>query len=125
MSGGRAIFASGSPFPAFEHAGGRLVPSQANNAYIFPGVGLGAIVTGARRVTNEMFLAAARTLAASTTTADLAHGSVFPPLDRIRGISAAIATAVAEVAYERGLASEPRPADLPAFIERQMFTPGY
>ena len=124
-SRGRAIFASGSPFPAFDWQGRRLVPSQANNAYIFPGVGLGAIAVSARRVTNEMFLAAARTLADSAGDSDLAQGSLFPPLDRIRAISASIATAVAGVAYQRGLATEPAPQDLYPFIERQMFTPEY
>jgi malate dehydrogenase (oxaloacetate-decarboxylating)(NADP+) len=124
-SGGRAIFASGSPFPAFDWQGRRLVPSQANNAYVFPGVGLGAIAAGARRVTNEMFLAAARTLADCAGDSDLSHGSLFPPLDRIRAISASIATAVAAVAYERGLATEPAPQELYGFIERQMFDPGY
>jgi malate dehydrogenase (oxaloacetate-decarboxylating)(NADP+) len=124
-SGGRAIFASGSPFPPFEWRGRRLLPSQANNAYIFPGVGLGAIACGARRITNEMFLAAARTLADSAGDAELSHDSLFPPLDRIRALSASIATAVAGVAYRRGLASEPAPPDLYSFIERQMFEPGY
>jgi len=124
-SGGRAIFASGSPFPPVERSGRRFVPSQANNAYIFPGVGLGAIACGARRVTNEMFLAAARVLADTAGDADLAQGSLFPPIDRIRSISASIATAVADVAYERGLATEPRPANLRAFVERQMYDPAY
>jgi malate dehydrogenase (oxaloacetate-decarboxylating)(NADP+) len=101
------------------------VPSQANNAYIFPGVGLGAIASGARRVTNEMFLAAARVLADRASASDLAQGSLFPPLDRIREISASIATAVAEIAYARGLASEPRPADLRGGIERLMYVPTY
>jgi malate dehydrogenase (oxaloacetate-decarboxylating)(NADP+) len=124
-SGGRAIFASGSPFPVAECHGQLFVPSQANNAYIFPGVGLGAIACGARRVTNEMFLAAARVLADATNSEDLALGSLFPPLDRIRGISASIAIAVANVAYERGLATEPRPADLRARVERLMYVPTY
>jgi malate dehydrogenase (oxaloacetate-decarboxylating)(NADP+) len=124
-SGGRAIFASGSPFPAVEWSGRALVPSQANNAYIFPGVGLGAIACGARRVTNEMFMAAARVLADTADKADLERGSVFPPLDRIRSISASIAAAVAGVAYDRGLSTEPRPQDLRAFVERHMFVPGY
>jgi malate dehydrogenase (oxaloacetate-decarboxylating)(NADP+) len=124
-SGGRAVFASGSPFPPFEYGGRRFVPSQANNAYIFPGVGLGAIACGARRITNDMFMTAARTLADTVSDSDLAQGSLFPPLDRIRGISASIAVAVASVAYEQDLADEPRPADLRGSIERLMYVPTY
>jgi malate dehydrogenase (oxaloacetate-decarboxylating)(NADP+) len=124
-SGGRAIFASGSPFAPFDCEGKTFVPSQANNAYVFPGVGLGAIVSGASRVTNEMFLVAARTLAAATTDADRARGSLFPPLDRIRDISASIASAVARVAYAHGLATIPRPSDVDAAIRAQMFVPDY
>lgn len=124
-SGGRAIFASGSPFPVAECHGQHFRPSQANNAYIFPGVGLGAIASGARRVTNEMFLTAARVLAEEATAEDLGIGSLFPPLDRIRPISASIATAVANVAYERGIATEPRPGDVRARVESLMYVPTY
>jgi malate dehydrogenase (oxaloacetate-decarboxylating)(NADP+) len=124
-SGGRAIFASGSPFPPCESHGRLLVPAQANNAYIFPGLGLAALASGARRITDDMFMTAARTLADSPTDADLARGSVFPPLDRIRGISASIATAVAEVAYAHALATEPEPADVRGSIERLMYEPAY
>jgi len=124
-SGGRAIFASGSPFAPFEFQGRTLVPSQANNAYIFPGVGLGAIAAGARRVTTEMFMTAARTLADAVTDADLAQGSVFPPLDRIRGLSAGIAAAVAQVAWDRGLATGPRPTDFGRLVEGLTYLPAY
>jgi malate dehydrogenase (oxaloacetate-decarboxylating)(NADP+) len=124
-SGGRAIFASGSPFPVAECHGQLFVPSLANNAYIFPGVGLGVIASGARRVTNEMFLAAARVLAEATRPDDLALGSLFPPLDRIRGISASIAIAVANVAYDRGFATEPRPDDVRERVEKLMYVPTY
>jgi malate dehydrogenase (oxaloacetate-decarboxylating)(NADP+) len=124
-SGGRAIFASGSPFAPVAFGGRTLVPGQANNAYIFPGVALGVVACGARRVTDSMFLVAARTLAAGVGEADLAQGSIYPPLRRIREISAAIATAVAELAYDTGLASEPRPDDLRAFIEGQTYDPSY
>ena len=124
-SGGRAVFASGSPFAAVEYKGRTLVPSQANNAYIFPGIGLGAIACGARRITSEMFLAAAATLANSAGEEDLRRGSVLPPLDRIRGISVSIAAAVAKIAHERGLASEPRPPDLDAAVELLMYEPTY
>ncbi len=80
---------------------------------------------GARRVTDEMFLAAARALADEVTEADQAHGRIFPPLSRIRVISASIAAAVAGVAYETGLATEPRPDDLRSFMEAQMYDPSY
>jgi malate dehydrogenase (oxaloacetate-decarboxylating)(NADP+) len=124
-SGGRAVFASGSPFPQAEYDGRTFVPSQANNAYIFPGLGLGAIACGARRITNEMFMTAARVLADKVSDAHLAQGSVFPPLERIREISASIAAAVADLAYERGLATAPRPADLRGFVEGLMYDPTY
>jgi len=124
-SGGRAIFASGSPFPPVEVGGRTLAPAQANNSYIFPGVGLGVIVCGATRVIDEMFLIAARTLAATVTEADIRHGAIFPALGRIREVSASIATAVAGVAYERNIATEPRPADLHAFVQSQMYDPKY
>jgi malate dehydrogenase (oxaloacetate-decarboxylating)(NADP+) len=124
-SRGRAVFASGSPFPPCDFEGTTIVPGQANNVYIFPGIGLGAIACGARRVTDEMFLSAARTLAAEVSEADLARGSLFPPLRSIRKISAAIAVAVARVAYERGVAMEPQPDDLHAFITAGMYQPRY
>jgi len=124
-TGGRAIFASGSPFAPVDYEGKTFVPGQGNNAYIFPGVGLGAIVSDASRVTDEMFFASARTLADQVTERDLELGRVYPPLDSIRDVSAAIATAVAEVAYQRGLARRPRPDDLAAAVRAEMFEPDY
>ena len=124
-SGGRAIFASGSPFAPVTIAGRTLAPGQANNAYIFPGVALGVIACASRRVTDPMFLAAARTLASGVSESDLGRGSLYPPLGRIREISLDIATAVANVAYDAGLAAEPRPDDLRAFIAGQMYSPAY
>jgi malate dehydrogenase (oxaloacetate-decarboxylating)(NADP+) len=122
---GRALFASGSPFPAATFGGRTYVPRQGNNSYIFPGVGMGAIVCRARRVTNEMFLVAAQTLAAQVTDGDLAQGSLYPPLNAIRGVSAHIATAVAGVAYRQGLAAAPEPPDILAAVKHAMYEPEY
>ena len=124
-SDGRGIFASGSPFPDFTLNGRTYKPGQGNNSYIFPGVGLGVIVSQSRRVTDEMFFVAAKTLASLVTEADLTTGRIFPELQRIREVSAAIAVAVAKVAYERGLAAAPMPADLPARVRAEMFDPHY
>jgi len=122
---GRAIFASGSPFEPFTLEGITYEPGQGNNAYIFPGVGLGVIACRAKHVTDEMFLTAAQTLAAEVTEDDFKRGSIYPPLGQIREISAKIATAVCEVAYEQGLAVTPRPDNLAAFIKSQMYEPNY
>jgi len=124
-SAGRALFACGSPFDAVTFKGKTYVPRQSNNSYIFPGVGLGVIASGARRVTDEMFLAAARALARQTSKADLAQGSLYPPLARIRDVSAHIAAAVAGVAYEQRLTPTRRPPNLLARIRAQMYDPRY
>ena len=124
-TGGRALFACGSPYDPVRLDGKTFVPRQGNNSYIFPGVGLGAIVSGARLVTDEMFMAAAHTLAYLVDPDDIEQGSLYPALPRIRDVSAHIAAAVAEVAYKRGLATVPRPNDLMAFIDSQMYDPHY
>ena len=122
---GRAIFASGSPFDPVEYNGQTFVPGQGNNAYIFPGVGLGVVAVEAKHVTDEMFMVAAKTLANEVSEDDLALGRIYPPLQAIRTVSSAIAKSVAEIAYKRGLAAVPRPDDLLAHIKSHMYDPTY
>jgi malate dehydrogenase (oxaloacetate-decarboxylating)(NADP+) len=124
-SGGRAIFASGSPFAPVEFNGQRHVPGQGNNIYIFPGVGLGALVSEAREVTDSMFLTAARTLANLVGPDDLAVGRVYPALTKVREVSLQIAIAVATAAFDAKLAQTRRPKDLEADIRKRMFEPVY
>ncbi len=122
---GRAIFASGSPFPSVQCAGRTFVPGQANNSYVFPGIGLGAIASRAKRITDEMFLATARKLADLVTEDDLASGRIYPSLSRIQEVSAEIAAVVCEVAFARGLSDKPRPQDLLGYVKGQMYRPFY
>jgi malate dehydrogenase (oxaloacetate-decarboxylating)(NADP+) len=122
---GRAVFASGSPFDPVELGGRRFVPSQANNSYVFPGLGLGVVVSQARRVTDEMFLAAADAVAASVDADGLSNGSVLPALQGIREVSAAIATAVVRLAVHDGLARATLPHDPSGAVRAAMYVPAY
>ncbi|KAK8955676.1 hypothetical protein KSP40_PGU009719 [Platanthera guangdongensis] len=125
-SEGRAIFASGSPFDPVEYEGKTLVPGQANNAYIFPGFGLGLIISGAIRVHDDLLLAASEALAEQVTEENFEQGLIYPPFKNIRKISAQIAAKVASKAYELGLASHlPRPENLVKYAESCMYSPVY
>lgn len=125
-SKGRAIFASGSPFDPVSIDGKTFIPGQSNNAYIFPGLGLGLVISGTIRVHEDMLLAASEALAEQVTKEHLDQGLIYPPFRNIRKISAHIAARVAAKSYELGLATYlPRPADLVAFAESCMYSPTY
>ncbi|KAK3018918.1 hypothetical protein RJ639_003515 [Escallonia herrerae] len=123
---GRAIFASGSPFDPAEYQGNVYLSGQANNAYMFPGFGLGLIMSGAIRVHDDMLLAASEALAEQVSQENLDKGLIFPPFTNIRKISAHIAARVAAKAYELGLATRlPQPENLVAHAESCMYSPSY
>ena len=124
-TGGKAIFASGSPFPPVRLGGQILVPGQGNNMFIFPGIGLGAIASGATKVTDEMFFAAAKTLAHMVTVEELDAGTIYPDLGKIRQISLAIAAAVCRLAWDEGLARYAEPDDIRLYVRDCMYHPAY
>lgn len=125
LTNGAAIFASGSPFSPFTHAGKVFVPGQCNNMYIFPGVGLGAIVSKTRTISDSMFYAAACALAQTVSEDMLAVGQLYPDLRHIRDISTQIAAAVCETAFAEGSATIAKPDDLMAHIHSHMYQPHY
>ncbi|GAB5035354.1 nad-dependent malic enzyme [Nannochloropsis oceanica] len=125
---GRAIFASGSPFEPVTIHGKTYKPSQANNFFVFPGIGLGAVVSGATIITDKMLYAASEAVAASLTEEERAEGRVFPRVARIRQVSLKVATEVAKAAVMEKLARNVGVADLPyleGIIQRKMYDPTY
>lgn len=125
-SAGRAIFASGSPFSPVTYAGKQLKPGQGNNAYIFPGIGLGVTVSKARLVTEPMFLAAAQALSAQILPEEIENGAIYPSIHRVRAVSLAIAVAVCQVAKQAGLVAVELPeADLANYFATKMYDPRY
>jgi malic enzyme len=123
-SDGRALVATGSPFPPVTHDGVVHEIGQANNVFIFPGLGLGAIVAEATRISDEMILAAARALAAAVTADRLAAGALYPPVASLRAVSHAIARAVGHEAVNSGLGRS-SPATLDTDVDAAMWWPAY
>jgi malate dehydrogenase (oxaloacetate-decarboxylating) len=121
---GRALIATGSPISAFRYQGREVRIGQCNNSFVFPGVGLGVIASGARRVTDAMFVAAARVLSEFAPVMDDPSGPLYPPLEQVREISFKVALAVAREAQRAGLA-EAKIEDLEQAITSKMWQPHY
>lgn len=124
-SDGKAIFASGSPFSAVEYKGTTFIPGQGNNAYIFPGLGLGVLLSGATRINDDMLISAAECLAACVEQTQIDAGCLYPPLTDIREVSAKIAVAVAKTAEKAGFLPAPLALDFADQVRAQQYDPKY
>ncbi len=124
-SRGQAVFASGSPFPPVEMGGRRFIPGQGNNVYIFPAMGMAVFATEASRVTEEMFIVAAKAVAEQVTEENLASGLIYPPQSHILDASLHVAERVAGYIFDIGLARVPRPDDVGALIRARAYRPVY
>ncbi|MBC8255960.1 MAG: NAD-dependent malic enzyme, partial [Candidatus Marinimicrobia bacterium] len=105
--------------------GKTFYPGQGNNAYIFPGLGLGTVISRSSRVVDEMFIIAAQTLGNMVSQSDFEEGRLYPPLTNIREISIKIATAIAEYAFDHQLAQVPRPENIEQTLREEAYQPDY
>jgi malate dehydrogenase (oxaloacetate-decarboxylating) len=122
---GRALIGTGSPFEPVEWNGRKIAIDQTNNSYIFPGMGLGILGASARRVTDAMFMAAAKTVAEMSPAATDKQGRLLPPVDRMRAVSAAVAKSVARQAQTDGVAQKCDAATLDERIMANVWEPRY
>jgi malate dehydrogenase (oxaloacetate-decarboxylating) len=122
---GAALIATGSPFAPVEHKGETHNIAQSNNTYIFPGVGLGVLACGAKRVTDNMFMAAARALGDLSPALQDHRASLLPPISEIRSVSKAVARAVAVQAQTDGVAAECSAEQLERRIDEKFWIPAY
>ncbi|RLD61755.1 MAG: NAD-dependent malic enzyme [Bacteroidetes bacterium] len=122
-SDGKAIFSSGSPFGKVIYKGKEYHPGQGNNAYVFPGIGLGSIMSNTTTIPDDLFLVASRTLANMVSEQNLINGALYPRLTEIRNISLNIAVAVAEKVFELGISKDKKPENLKQIIEDYMYDP--
>jgi malate dehydrogenase (oxaloacetate-decarboxylating)(NADP+) len=124
-SKGRAIFASGSPFPPLTVGAKRFVPGQGNNVYIFPAMGMAVYATEAKRVTDQMFIVAAKAVAEQVGQDSLDVGLIYPPQSKILTASFHVAARIAEHIFDREMARVPRPADITRLIGEKAYVPAY
>jgi malate dehydrogenase (oxaloacetate-decarboxylating)(NADP+) len=124
-SDGRALFAAGVPFAPVSYKGKIFVPGQGNNLYVFPAVALAVYATQAKRVPDELFIAAARGVAEQVTAAELDSGLLYPPQSSILATEQQAAVRVAEAIFARRLAGVAKPKDMAAFIASHMYKPEY
>jgi malate dehydrogenase (oxaloacetate-decarboxylating) len=122
---GRALIGVGSPFPPITREGSRFKVDQTNNSYIFPGVGLGALAVGARRVSDGMFMAAAKALANSSPARDNPKHNLLPPVSALREVAMTVALAVALQAQKEGLVTDVSTDQVEQRIRARMWTPRY
>jgi hypothetical protein len=124
-SRGKAIYAGGVQFPPVHLAGQTFLPSQANNLYIFPAVGMAIYATNAKRATDEMFIEAAHAVADQVTPEQLKLGMLFPPQSNILEVEVRTAARVAKLVFDAGLARVDRPANMETFIRQHLYKPEY